>query len=155
MSSPQQSHFIRIELPPDATPEEIKGLEQAVDELVDVFIEQYDYDIDISGGAWYPPEDDSTEPIPVALRNLRTLIYSMKVDNSPTDGALLRIALQALQTLGMSQTDLQIHLECERKVNSVALRNMQVEDNLLAALDMVMGNVGNPAYRVDFQAGTT
>jgi len=156
MADPERSHFIRIELPPDALPEEVEGLEQAVQEVVDQKIEQYDYDIDVTGGAWYPPvEDEPTNPLTVALSKFRPLLFVYRADNSPTDAAILREHLQGLQELGMSQLDLQIHLECERAINSVALRNMQVEDNLLTALDMVMGNVGNPAYRIGFQAGTT
>lgn len=155
MTNPPRSHFIRIELPPDATPEEIEGLEQAVIDTVHTKVEEYDYDIDVSGGAWYPPEDDlSTEPIPVAMRNLHTLVYNQQASNSPTDGAQLREALQRLSDLGMSAHDVQICLECERAVNSVALRNMTVEDNLLLALDMVTGNIGT-SYRIVFQAGTT
>jgi hypothetical protein len=151
--SPERSHYIRIELPHDATPEEIGNLEQAVMEVVEKKIEEFDYDIFVTGGAWYPPKEESTEPIPVALSKLRALVYARPLHDNPVDAALLRDQLQHLQDLGMSQTDLQIHLECERSINEVALRNMQVEDNLLTALDMVMGHVA-PLMRVKFQAGT-
>lgn len=154
MSNPKQSHFIRIELPPDATPEEIQGLEQAVFALVLKHEEANDYDIAVSGGAWYPPEDNlSTKPLPVALRNLRTLVFEQQASNSPTDGAQLRDALQRVADLGLTSHDLQIHLECERTLNNVALRNMKVEENLLMALDMVTGNIGEN-HRVVFEAAT-
>lgn len=151
MSEPQRSYFIRIELPPDATPDEISGLEKGVIELVDTFVETYDYDIHVDGGGWYPPaESEPITPIAVARGTLYALLYTRSADNSPTDTVILRAALQDLADLGMSQTDLQIYLECQRAVNSVALRNMRMEDNAITALDMVCGNVGNPDYRIRF-----
>jgi len=152
----QRQHYVRIDLPHDATEEEITGLQAAVVDTVEKLIEVYDYDIVVSGGAWYPPEqEESTEPIPVALGTLHAMLFTQRVDNSPIDAAMFRDALQEIADMGMSKLDLQIHLECERAVNSVALRNMQVEKNLLDALDMVTGLVGSPAFRIGFQAGTT
>jgi hypothetical protein len=156
MTEPKRQHFIRIELPPDATPEEIEGLEQAVVELAETKAEEYDYDINVSGGAWYPPvEDEPSTPLEVALSKLRLVIYARPTTNSPTDTMVLRNALQELSKLGMTRPELVIHLERERAVNEVALRNEHVEDNLLAALQMVTGYADSPYMRIDFQAGTT
>lgn len=150
----QLQRYIRIELPTDATPEEIAGLEKAVTELAEKFSEDYDYDIPVGGGAWYPPVESSTEPLPVALSKLRPMLFVYQADSRVTDAAVLHAHLQKLQELGMSQLDLQIHLERERAINSVVLRNMRMEKNLLVALDMVTGNVANPRDRIAFQPGT-
>lgn len=147
MNEPKQQHYIRIELPPDATPEEIEGLQQVITETVENVAEAYDYDIEVSGGAWYPPVKEApTEPLSI----LRTMLYTQRADNSPTDAVMLRDALQDLADTGMSKLDLHIHLERARAINEVALRNMMVEENLLAALDMVTGHVGNPEFRITF-----
>lgn len=155
LTQPERSHFIRIELPPDATPEEVQGLEQAVIDLVLKHSEEYDYDIPVSGGAWYPPVDEPDTRPAVALSTFRAMLYTLRADNSPTDVVMFRDALQELADLGVSQIDLQIHLERWRAINEVVLRNMQVEENILVALDMVTGHVGNPQFRIGYKAGTS
>lgn len=153
--SPERCHYIRIEFPPDASETDIDRVRNAVIDVKEGYEDEFDYDIFVSGGAWYPPEDeDESDPYLVAKGNLRRFIYEKRSDNSPTDAFILLGLLAQLHELGMSQLDLHIHLERERAMNEVALRNMQVEKNLLAALDMVTGNV-SPQMQVKFQPGTT
>jgi hypothetical protein len=147
--SSKRLYYIRVELPHDATEEEREDLEKAVVDLAEQKSEEFDYDIFVSGGAWYPPEDESTHPISVAQGKLHAMIYARPLHDNPVDAALLRDALQELSDLGISQIDLQVYLERERAMNEVALRNMMAEENLLTALDMVVGNVV-PLMRVKF-----
>lgn len=155
MPEPELAHYIRVEFPPDATEEERDRFAIALSEVVEKFIDTYDYDISVSGGAWYPPQDeDESNPYLVAKSNLRRFIYGNHSNNSPTDAYMLLGLLDRLRELGMSKQDMIVHLECERAINDVALRNMAVEENLLDALNMVHGTTGNPAMRVPFQAGT-
>lgn len=146
--------FIRIELPEVSEVDRDRVI-RAVLAAVEPYEEEFMEDITVSGGGWYPPEEEepvkSTDmPIIVAKGILRGLLYLRQADNSPIDATLLRGALQELANLGMSAVDLQIQLERERAINSVVLRNMRVEKNMLDALDMVTGNVGNPEFRITF-----
>lgn len=154
MSEPKQQHYIRIDLP-EISETDRDRVAQAVIAVLEGYEEEFMEDIPVSGGAWYPPEVEESikstdKPIIVAKGILRGLLYLRQADNSPIDAALLRDALQELANLGMSAVDLQIQLERERAVNSVVLRNMRVEQNLLDALDMVTGNVSNPRFRIAF-----
>lgn len=153
MSEPKQCRYIRIEFPYDATEDEYDRFAIAVSEVVDKYSDEYDYDISVSGDSWYPPVEYDVTPLSVAHSKLRSLIYARRLDDNPVNVSVLRASLQELSDLGMSQLDLQIHLERERARNEVAFRNMMAEQNLLSALDMVAGNVV-PMMRVKFQAGT-
>lgn len=150
MSELQQ--FIRIELPKVDEVDRDRVI-RAVLTIIEPYEEEFMVNIPVSGGAWYPPDlEEHTKPIPAAQAVLRGLVYLRQADNSPTDATMLRNVLQELADRGMSRVDLQIHLERERAINSVVLRNMLVEKNLLDALDMVTGNVGNPEFRIAFPA---
>jgi hypothetical protein len=151
--SPDLTRYIRIEFPYDATEEEYDRFALAVSEVVDKYSDEFDYDISVSGASWYAPIEYDVTPLSVAHGKLRSLIYARPLADNPVDASVLRASLQELSDLGMSQLDLQIHLERERAKNEVAFRNMMAEQNLLTALDMVVGNVV-PMMRVKFQAGT-
>ncbi len=152
---PEQVHYIRLELPAVSTEEQRDKLFAAVTDLADKYRDEFDYDINVDGGAWYPPVEEETTPYAAARAGLRKLIFGqLTSSDGPVDAEVMRAALQELQRLGMSQQDLIVHLECERAINSVALRNEQVENNLLNALSMVVGYC-SPQMRIDFQAGTT
>jgi hypothetical protein len=154
MPEPRQVHYIRIELPPDATDEERESLWNAVTELAEKYSEEFDYDINVDGSAWYPSVDlEETTPYLVALGNVNRMLQHSKAYEHPTDAAVLRDNLQRLHQLGMSQPDMVLHLEIRRALNAAITRNVQIEDNVTTALDMVRGYVSEP-MQIKFQAGT-
>jgi hypothetical protein len=57
--------------------------------------------------------------------------------------------LRSMQRLGLSQTDLQIHVERIRATNDARLQNEVVEENALTALDMIVGNTASLSLRWD------
>lgn len=154
MSNPVQVHYIRIELPPDATEEEKASVRKAVTDLAEKYSEEFDYDIHVDGGAyWVDQEPEETTPYMVALGNLRRFIQKRDINNSPTEAHELHGLLQRLHDLGMSQQDMIVHLERVRAINDVVLRNQSVENNLTDALSMVTGFC-SPHMKIKFQAGT-
>ena len=153
--APRQVHYIRMELPPDATDDERESLWNAVIDLAEKYSDEFDYDINVDGSAWYPPVDlEETTPYLVALGNLRRFIYQRESRNSPTDAEVLHRTLQELHNQGMSKDDMIIHLESQRAINDVVLRKQSVEDNLTDALSMVTGYC-SPYQQIKFQPGTT
>lgn len=154
MSSPKQVHYIRVELPPDATEEERDTLWKEVTDLAVKYSEEFDYDIHVDGGAWWREEDlDETTPYLVALGNLRRFINKRDIKNSPTEAHELHGILQELHERGMSKEDMMTHLERLRAINDVVRRNQSVEDNITDALSMVTGFC-SPHMAIKFQAGT-
>lgn len=137
----RRTYFIRVELPWAATGEQRERIEASVNGVVETY--SWLDGIAVSGGSWVEDEERIDEPIPVALRNLHELTHGGAPSYAEMCGALKR-----LKRLGMRQVDLQIHLECERAVNGVTRRSEAVESNLLDALDMVTGTVGNPEFRI-------
>ncbi len=65
------------------------------------------------------------------------------------DPAAVMQVLRALQRLGLSRQDLQVHLERMRAVNETVGRSTLFERHCLLALDVVLGYAGNASLRWD------
>ena len=73
------------------------------------------------------------------LDALITLIASASEDARQDATTGIVATLHKLQDMGISKTDLEVHLECERAKNEVTVNDPDVEQRCLYALDLVGG----------------
>ncbi|YCK32873.1 RNA-directed DNA polymerase [Actinomadura sp. ATCC 39365] len=87
---------------------------------------------------------DELSVIPSALSSLLR-----ELSSPDTQSGTLYLHLRALQHLGLSQSDLRVHIERIRAINDVTTDDPDVEDNALLALDMVTAGTARYALRWD------